>query len=237
MEDPFVHTGKNSDKIFQYADGNLAAASKVKELPMEVREPAKDVHIVRGINSNLINTGKFIDANYAWVFDNDEVGIYDKTNTKIITTRAAVLKGWRSPHDNLWHIPLVKPGKSVAEGTEDIIAVAQSPQEILRSQPVGAPEELYNVYELKTKPELVRFYHAAAGFPTKPTWLEAIRNNHYASWPGLNAKDVAKYFPESEEMWKGHGRKIRAGLRSTKAKAPKKPTPQETPPSAVDPPE
>ena len=67
--------------------------------------------------------------------------------------------------------------------------------------------------------------------------MEAIRNNHYASWPGLNAKDVAKYFPESEEMWKGHGRKVRAGLRSTKAKAPKTPTPQETPPSAVDPPE
>ena len=155
MGDPFVFTGRNSNKIFQYANGNLAGASQIKELPMEVRDPAKDVHIVRGIKSNLISTGKFIDANYAWVFDNDEVGIYDKTNTKIITTRAAVLKGWRSPHDNLWHIPLVKPGKSVAEGTEDIIAVAQSPQEILRSQPVGAPEELYNVYELKTKPELV----------------------------------------------------------------------------------
>jgi len=32
------------------------------------------------------------------------------------------------------------------------------------------------VYELKPQPELVRYYHAAAGFPTKPSWLKAIKN-------------------------------------------------------------
>ena len=35
---------------------------------------------------------------------------------------------------------------------------------------------IHNVYELKTQPELVRYYHAAAGFPTKPLWLKAIKN-------------------------------------------------------------
>ena len=54
------------------------------------------------------------------------------------------------------------------------------------------------------------------GFPTKPTWLAAIKNNHYASWTGLNYQSVSKFFPESEETWKGHGRKIKSGLRSTK---------------------
>ena len=42
-------------------------------------------------------------------------------------------------------------------------------------------EAIANVYELKTQPEIVRYYNAAAGFPTKPTWLKAIKNNHYAS--------------------------------------------------------
>ena len=69
---------------------------------------------------------------------------------------------------------------------------------------------------METWLELVRFYHAAAGFPTKPTWLAAIKNGHYASWKGLNYSSVAKHFPESEETWKGHGRKIQSGLRSTK---------------------
>ena len=69
---------------------------------------------------------------------------------------------------------------------------------------------------MKTRPELVRFYHAAAGFPTEPTWLSAIKNCHYVSWTGLNTASVAKHFPESEETWKDHDRKIKSGLGSTK---------------------
>jgi hypothetical protein len=56
----------------------------------------------------------------------------------------------------------------------------------------------------------------AAGFPTKPLWLKAIKNRQYASWLGLTWEAVNKHFPESEETLKGHGRKIRSRLRSTK---------------------
>ena len=63
---------------------------------------------------------------------------------------------------------------------------------------------------------MIRYYHAAAGFPTKPTWIAAISNNKYQSWPGLDARSAAKFFPDATEMWKGHGRKIKSGLRSTK---------------------
>ena len=47
-------------------------------------------------------------------------------------------------------------------------------------------------------------------------WIAAIKNKHYASWPGPTAVNTSKYFPESEEVWKGHGRTIKTGLRSTK---------------------
>ncbi len=63
----------------------------------------------------------------------------------------------------------------------------------------------------------MQYYHAAAGFPTKPLWFKAIKNKQYASWPGLTWEAVNKSFPESEETFKGHGRKTRSGLRSTKA--------------------
>ena len=86
----------------------------------------------------------------------------------------------------------------------------------MSNHPPPLPDKINNVYELKTKPELIRYYHAAAGFPTKPSWIAAITNSHYSSWPGLDATTAAKYLPESEEMWKGHGRKIKSGLRSTK---------------------
>ena len=73
-----------------------------------------------------------------------------------------------------------------------------------------------NAYGIKTQPELVSYYHAAGGVPTKPTWLAEIKTSHYASWMGLNYSSVAKHFPESEETWKGHGRKKKSGLRPTK---------------------
>ena len=53
-------------------------------------------------------------------------------------------------------------------------------------------------------------------FPTKPSWLKAIKHKQYASWPGLTWEAVNKNFPESKETLKGHGRKTRSGLRSTK---------------------
>jgi hypothetical protein len=77
-------------------------------------------------------------------------------------------------------------------------------------------DDIYNVYELKTQPELVCYHHAAAGFPTKPTWLKAIKNKQFALWPNLTADAVMKHFPESEEMHKGHGRKTCSSLRLTK---------------------
>jgi hypothetical protein len=68
-------------------------------------------------------------------------------------------------------------------------------------------EAIYNVYKLKTTPELVRYHHVAAGFPTKPQWIAAIKNKQYASWPGLSVEAVRRHFPESDETHKGHGRK------------------------------
>jgi hypothetical protein len=63
-------------------------------------------------------------------------------------------------------------------------------------------EAIHNVYELKTQPELAQYLHACVGFPTKLSWIKAIKNRQYASWPGLIVKAVAKYFPESKESMK-----------------------------------
>ncbi len=65
----------------------------------------------------------------------------------------------------------------------------------------------------------MRYYHVAAGFPTKPSWLKAIKNKQYASWPGLTWEAVNKHFLESKETLKSHGRKTRSRLRSTKIPA------------------
>ena len=66
---------------------------------------------------------------------------------------------------------------------------------------------------------MVQYLHTCAGFPTKPSWIKAIKNRQYASWPGLTVQAVAKYFPESNKIMNGHGQKTKSGLRSTKTLA------------------
>ena len=177
---------------------------------MDVRPPANLMHMVSGFKDNLLSTSKFVDAGYAWIFDQDEVCVYDTKNTKITTSRAAIMKGWRVPEEGVWRFHLMPSTNSPTFDSQ------RSPQELLRTQPPPLQEKILNVYDVRTKPELTRYYHAAAGFPTKPTWLASIKNGHYKTWPGLGRSMAAKYFPEAKEVWRGHGRKIKSGLNSTK---------------------
>jgi hypothetical protein len=77
-------------------------------------------------------------------------------------------------------------------------------------------EHIHNVYELPSIEQSIQYLHGAAGFPTKPSWLKAICRGNYNSWPLINVKNVAKYFPESEEMQKGHKQGQHQGVQSTK---------------------
>ena len=60
-------------------------------------------------------------------------------------------------------------------------------------------DNIANVYNKTTHPAICRYYHAVAGFPTKPTWLAVMTNGHYKSWTKLNATMVRCHFPESTE--------------------------------------
>ena len=216
-DDKCRRTGRASNKVFILPGGQTVAASEVAEYPFKVREPASEVHITPDITSNsLMSTSKFADADYITVFDKDEVNIYDSNDVKITVTRGAILRGWRCPTTGLWRVPLVPTirRETVNNVNTQTALVSRPPTEFLPNRPPPT-EAVANVYELRTQPEIVRYYHAAAGFPTKRTWLAAIKNNQYASWTGLTYEGVSKYFPESEETHKGHGRKLKSGQRST----------------------
>ena len=130
-------------------------------------------------------------------------------------SRRAVLEGWHSEHEGIWRILFGKQQQDIKNKNEETVIVSRSPSQILGEIEAPPIDHILSVYELKTQPELVKYYHAAAGFPTQPTWLAAIKNGRYATWKGLTAAGVRRHFPESVESWQGHGRKVRLGLRST----------------------
>jgi hypothetical protein len=77
----------------------------------------------------------------------------------------------------------------------------------------AAPHKyIHNVYELPSIEPTIRFLHGAVGFPTRASWLKAIRHGNYLSWLLINVKNVTKFFPESVETQKGHMRGQRQGV-------------------------
>ena len=159
-------------------NGTVEAATDMDKLHHDVRHPAKDIRIAPGIKRDLLlSMAKFADANYIVIFDTDELNIYDANNTKVTVFCSAILCGWQCAGTNLWCIPLVP---HITNNNTETVLCNQPPTEFLPQCPPPS-DAIYNVYELKTQPELVRYHHAAAGFPTKPTWIKAIKNKRFAS--------------------------------------------------------
>jgi hypothetical protein len=53
-------------------------------------------------------------------------------------------------------------------------------------------------------------------FSQKSIWLKAVRQGNHSTWPLINVKNIAKYFPESEETQMGHMQGQHQGVRSTR---------------------
>jgi len=105
----FVATGRRSDKAFRMPNGEVEKASNMDELHHKVRHPAKDVHIVPGIErDSLLSIPKFANANYIAILDKDEVDIYDANKTTIVVSWDAILQGWQCNQTNLWQVSLIK---------------------------------------------------------------------------------------------------------------------------------
>jgi hypothetical protein len=169
-EDPFLE--RKSRKVFSVLNGGMEEVSDLKHLHHEVQDPARDMHIVPGLaTASLVSTGKFADADYTIVFGKKEVRIYDATNTETTITRGAILKGWKC-RDGLYRIPLVSNVKNLNTDT----SISNKPTTELLSHRLPPTQAIHNVYELRAQQEVIRYNHAAAGFPTKATWIAAIKN-------------------------------------------------------------
>ena len=64
-------------------------------------------------------------------------------------------------------------------------------------------------YTPRAIPDLINYYHAAAGYPIKTTWLRAIKKGYYIGWPGLTADRVQTHLRPKIETALGHMHKVR----------------------------
>jgi hypothetical protein len=218
---PSIPIGIQSKVVFHLPNGITAAASTVNKLLYNVREPAQSANIVPTLaNNSLISTSKFVDAGYTLVCNNKEVNYYEKATTKVIVLEDAVLRSWRCPRNKLWCVPLVPDVWNLNTdrillnhplghlGLHTMYEVANT---TLTCQNIDAisllthcREYIHNIYKLPSLELTICYLHASASFPPKSTWLKAIQQGNYSTWPLINIKNVAKYFPELEETQMGH---------------------------------
>ena len=133
--------------------------------------------------------------------------IYDSDNQPF-------LKGWRETSGaSLWRISLrpdlIPDLAKFLPSNEDTKADSQEEQATL---------EAFSAYDLPSVEALIIFFHAAAGYPVRDTWLKAIKAGNYDSSPGLTYINATNYFPSADETIKCHMVQTCQGIQSTKPK-------------------
>jgi hypothetical protein len=75
-----------------------------------------------------------------------------------------------------------------------------------------------HAHDNSNQKDLINYLHAACFSPVKSTWISAIKNGSFTSWPGLTEQDVEKHLSKSTSTTKGHLNQQRQNARTTKVK-------------------
>jgi hypothetical protein len=67
-----------------------------------------------------------------------------------------------------------------------------------------------------SRKDLINYLHAACFSPVKSTWITAIKNGNFSSWPGLTEHAVEKHLSKSTSTTKGHLNQQRQNAITTK---------------------
>ena len=180
-------------------DGAQLTSSHTATLDIPwIPRSARQAHIVPGLShTSLISIKALCDAGCTVTYTREHCDVEYK--------KKLVWQGVREPCTGLWVLPL-RP----KEPTEMMNVAIQA---------TATEEAAYNVHALTSKASLMKFLHQCLLSPPKTTLLKAIDNNQLPTWPGLTTNAVKRYLPETSPATdKGHMKRQRKGLRSTKEK-------------------
>ena len=136
----------------------------------------KSGHVMPGFTEILIGIGAMCDTGYTVTFSVSVFTTYNQHGTPII-------HGWRYQNRFwLWRMLLLPEKATVPLPT----SIPLSMHTYLQA---------FSAYDLTSVEALIRYFHAAAVFPVRDTWIKAIQAGKFRSWPGLTLKNTTKYWP------------------------------------------
>lgn len=132
--------------------------------------------------ASLLSLRQLCDAGCNATLNKDELAVYLRGNK--------ILKGSRNFITKVWEV------KFMSTDTKASVESYFVPS-------------INNVYRLSTTSSVITYLHAAAFFPAKSTWLQAIKNDFFATWPFLTYVAVDKYLEPSKISSKAHIKQTR----------------------------
>jgi hypothetical protein len=75
-----------------------------------------------------------------------------------------------------------------------------------------------HAHDNSNQKDLINYLHAACFSPVISTWITAIKNGNFTSWPGLTEHAVEKHLSKFTSTTKGHLNQQRKNARTTKIK-------------------
>jgi hypothetical protein len=73
-----------------------------------------------------------------------------------------------------------------------------------------------HAHDENNQKDLINYLHAACFSTVKSTWIKAIKNGNFSSWPGFNEHTVEKYLSKYTSTAKVHLNQQRQNARTTK---------------------
>ena len=191
-------------------DNSAIVADKVGEINFQnskLTSAGTTAHVLPHLrNSSLLSLGQLADDGCITVLEDHEINIFKKKNKTLrgihhykhhLKKEHCILSGNRNRSDGLWDINIQQTVPS-SPSTEN-------------------PTNECNVIIRKNQPKqvLAQYLHACAGFPPVSTFVKAIQNGNFITWPGITDISFHKHLPKSIPTCKGHLDQERQHLQST----------------------
>ena len=203
-EDDDLPVINDNIKYVKTASGEMHATLGEAQLPLpQLNKASRVTNVLPALTQDsLLSIKTLADNGYTTIFYPYDRGaeVHSDDTVSFVFKDKAHLQAWRDIK-GMWQVTIPQASQKDAKQ-----AIKTAVHEVVN-----------NVYELPSTQQVVRFLHAALGFPVKSTLIKAINHGNLATFPGLTVASVNKFFPESDETQKGHLKQTRQNIRSTKA--------------------
>ena len=175
-------------------DGNNIQSTKKGLLPIPgLSDVAATAHVFKDLHSaSLLSVGQLC--------DDDCLVLFDKEFMRVFKHNKEILRGHRNFRDRLWDVN-INPASAQHHTSANQLPI-NTANVIIRKE--------------TTIRELIQYFQGCCFSPTKSTFLQAVKNGNFITWPGLTATAVEKHYKRTIYVAKGHLNQERQGLQSTK---------------------